>query len=121
MTQAELHAYNSRRFCADHAKGLATDPGVEREADLHNAILIEIKRRGWIAFYSRMDKPTTATIGQPDIICMADEGRTFYLELKTAKGKLSTEQLAIKAWAKKLNHEVHTVRSLSDFLIIAGK
>lgn len=110
-----------------HAQWLARNPGksllppktkgaVEREADLHNAIMTECDRRGWIALHGSMAHVSRRTIGEPDFVILADAGRTIYIEAKTAKGKLSSGQCALHAWASKLGHTVHVVRSLEEFL-----
>jgi hypothetical protein len=114
MTQAELNAYEARQ--RQHANGLATDTAVEKEADLHNEILAECRRRGWIAFYSRMDRATSRVVGEPDFLVLADGGKLLMIEAKSRTGKLSTEQLALRAWANRLGHKVFEVRSLAQFL-----
>ena len=43
------------------------------------------------------------------------------IECKTRVGKLSTEQLGVAAWAAKLGHQVHTVRSYEEFLNVANQ
>lgn len=91
-------------------------PSVERESDLQDAIEAECKRRGWIAFRSRMDRPTTMPIGTPDFVIMAEYGRTIYVEAKSRKGKVTREQAALHIMAKRLGHEVFVVRSLGEFL-----
>lgn len=112
-SQSDLNAFNARRFKQPPASG-----GVEKESELQEAIIAEVRRRGWIAFYSRMDKPTTARIGQPDFIVLGDHGRVFLVEAKRKGGKLTEEQLALKAWAAKLGHEIHTVYSMDEFALV---
>lgn len=97
---------------------------VEKERELHAAILAECKRRGWIVFHGSMAHATFRTPGEPDFVCLAppidgmDDSapRTFMIEAKTRTGKLSPDQRAIHAWAAKLGHTVHVVRSLAEFL-----
>ena len=67
-----------------------------------------------------MSQKTARTIGEPDWTLLADRGRVFFIECKTAKSKLTPEQLAIKCWAAKLGHTVHVVRSMAEFLQIVG-
>ena len=86
-----------------------------REKDLHAQILGECKRRGWLVFHGSMAHSTFRTPGEPDFVILA-QGRTFLIEAKTAKGKLSTAQLAVQAWAGGLGHKVHVVRSFAEFL-----
>ena len=93
-----------------------------RESDQHADILNECKRRGWIAFHGSMAHSTFRTPGEPDFVILAPPSnfmkyeRTFLIEVKTRVGKLSPEQLAIHAWAAKLGHTVHVVRSFAEFL-----
>lgn len=111
FTNGQLNAYYARRMPNKAPAG-----GVEKEAELQEAIIEECRRRGWIALYSRMDKPTTARIGQPDFTIIADNGRVFFIEAKRKGGKLSEEQAALHAWASRLGHSVHTVYSLNEFM-----
>lgn len=90
----------------------------DREGKLHDQILEECKRRGWLAFHDRMDRPTTGTLGRPDFIILADNGRVIMVECKRGIQKPSTAQRDVIAWAAKLGHTVHVVRSLDDFLSI---
>ena len=63
-----------------------------------------------------MDLPSTVEVGSHDFTIYASGGRTFKIECKTAKGKLSNEQLG---WAHEMslnNHTVHVVRSFEEFL-----
>lgn len=114
MTTAELMAYEARRLPAP----TKPEQQVKDEAQLHEQILAEIRRRGWIAFHGSMCHRTFRTPGEPDVVCVADGGRFFMVELKTATGKLSPDQQAIHAWARKLGHTVHVVRSLEEFIAL---
>jgi hypothetical protein len=95
---------------------LDEDLRVSKESLLHEEILAECRRRQWIAFHGSMAHKTFRTEGEPDFVILADGGKMFLVEAKTATGKLSPAQLGIHAWAKKLGHEVHVVRSISEFL-----
>lgn len=113
MTQAFVNDYYARQGRQHESQG-----GVDKESGIHAQILDECKRRGWIAFHGSMARKTFRTPGEPDFILFADRGRVFAIEAKTARGKLSPEQLAIKAWSEKLGHTVHVVRSFAEFLEI---
>lgn len=113
MTAVEFAAYEARRL----RQPIVAD-GVSDESALHDAILGECQRRGWIAFHSRMDRPSTLMRGAPDFLILADGGAVILVECKTKTGKLSTEQSAVIAWARKLEHTVHVVRSLDEFLTL---
>jgi hypothetical protein len=93
--------------------------GIERESDLHDQVTDECRRRGWLWVHARMDKASHMTIGAPDFIVIADQGRVLWVECKRKDGKLSKEQQAFKAMAEKLGHKVHIVRSLQEFVTLA--
>ena len=114
MTSAELLAYEARLPVAS-SKPIQQ---VKDEAQLHEQILGEIRRRGWIAFHGSMAHRTFRTPGEPDFVIMLDGGRWLAVEVKTATGKLSVDQQAIHAWAAKLGHQVHVVRSLEEFIAL---
>jgi hypothetical protein len=112
FTQSEYNAFLARQMRPVETRR----EGVTDEGKLHDEILNECRRRGWIAFHSRMDVPQTANVGTPDFVILADQGRAILIEAKSITGKLSTAQAAINAWASKLGHRVHVVRSLADFM-----
>lgn len=89
---------------------------VEREAELHDAILQECRRRGWYVVHARMDAPTTVSLGCPDFIIAADNGVAWWIEAKSRQGKATLAQQAIAAWLRKLGHRYALVRSISEFL-----
>ena len=90
--------------------------GVTKESDLHAAIKAECRNIGWIVMTGSMAHRTHRTIGEPDMVILGKCGIFLMLELKTATGKVSKEQQAFHAWAKKLGHTVHVVRSFEEFL-----
>lgn len=87
-----------------------------KESDLHNAIIQHCKRGQWICFHGSMAHRAMRTPGEPDFVCLLPNGRTVFIEAKTKTGKLSPEQLGMKLWAERLGHQIHTVRSLKEFL-----
>ena len=91
---------------------------VEHEADLHDEIIAECRKRGWICFHGSMAHRTKRTIGEPDFVVLADRGRVFFCEGKARSGKLSPEQLGMALWAEKLGHEIHLIHSLKEFVDI---
>jgi len=117
-TMAEVDAHNAR------VSGKPITPtaqaGVEREADLHHLILLECKRRGWIALHGSMAQATARSVGEPDFTILADKGRVFFVECKSRTGKLRPEQQALKHWADRLGHTVHVVRSLREFVEVVN-
>ena len=68
-----------------------------------------------------MAHKTFRTLGEPDFVILQDGGRFLLAEAKTAKGKLSTDQLGFQMKAERLGHKVNVVRSLSQFLQICGE
>lgn len=88
----------------------------EREAATHQQIIDECRRRGWLVFHGSMASATARTLGEPDFVICRDGGQTLMVEVKTAIGKLSTDQQAVAAWARKLGHTIYVVRSLEEFL-----
>jgi len=89
--------------------------GVSHEKELHNLILAECKRRGWLTIHARLDRPSTIEVGTPDFVILAENGKVLFIECKTSRGKLRPEQQAFIAWANKLGHTVHVIRSFKDF------
>lgn len=104
--------------CSEGDQEMARMAGQARggERDLHARIFDECRRRGWIALHGSMSERTHRTTGEWDFTIVADRGRVFFVECKSATGKLRPEQAALIAWAKKLGHEVHVVRSFEEFL-----
>lgn len=109
------------RMSKNKARSPAPEDAVKREGDLHEQIIYECDRRGWIAFHGSMAHRTHRVEGEPDFVIFADAGRVIAVEAKARSGKLSTAQLGIIAWAKKLGHAVHVVTSLREFLEIANE
>lgn len=62
---------------------------------------------------------TILTPGWPDITIIQSNSKVLFLELKSAKGRISPEQCQIKLMFMALGHEVHEVRSYKQFLTIA--
>ena len=89
--------------------------GVDREADLHEDILEECRKNEWPVVHSRMDRPQTAAVGTPDFVIAMPGGETLWVEAKSAKGKLTMEQLAWMAALRKVGHRSGVVRSIEEF------
>jgi len=90
----------------------------ERESAIHKFILSECRRRGWICFHGSMAHRTHRTVGEPDFVILASEGRLFLIECKRKGGKQSTAQLALTAMAHHLGHIMHVVTTPREFLNI---
>lgn len=117
MTSEELRAYQLRRSpktveSASH--------GVEQERTLHDEIKAECLRRGWYFVHNRMDKPTTFDGPRGttvlDFVIAAKDGKTLWVEAKTATGKLSEEQAGTMCWLARDGHVTFVVRSFKEFL-----
>src|SRR5262249_31358072 len=89
------------------SNGLAKGSKESPERELHRQILDECRKRGWIALHGSMVHRAMRNIGEWDFTIVADAGRVFFIEAKTRTGKLTTEQAALHAWARRLGHQVH--------------
>lgn len=96
--------------------GEVMEPAVEKESDLHNDILDECRKRGWIALHGSMAHLTHRNEGEPDFIVLAENPDVYLIEAKSKTGKLSPAQQAFAAHAKKLGWTVEVVRSMEAFL-----
>ena len=90
----------------------------ENEAKLHEEILNYCRSKGWSVVHSRMDRASTSSIGTPDFVVATPNGKTIWVEAKTAKGKLSVEQNAWLAALRKLGHHAGVVRHLQEFVMM---
>ena len=88
----------------------------ERESDLHNLIAADLRARRIYFTHSRMDKAATNSIGTTDFIIALPGGVTLWMEVKTAKGKLSREQSGVALLLKIAGHRWACVRSFEDYL-----
>ena len=118
-SQDALEALPSERV----ARGMDDPPKDEQspylaghELDFHEDILAYCRGRGWIALHGSMAEATHRNEGEWDFVIVAEEGRVFLIECKTATGKLTQAQAGMKAWAEKLGHAPKVVRSFAEFL-----
>lgn len=95
-----------------------SEDSVSDESTLHSEIIQLCKNRGWIYFHGSMAHRAMRTIGEPDFTILADKGRVFFFEAKSKSGKLSSQQLALKVWAEKLGHTIHTISTFRQFIQI---
>ena len=115
MSQAEYVAFLARSQRHEKADASGAVP-VEEESTLHNQILDECKKRGWLTFHGSMAHKTFRTPGEPDFIILMDGGRLLIVECKDREGKVTVDQAGVIAWASKLGHQIHVIRSLEEFL-----
>lgn len=107
--------------CDAGRKSPVPDDACDRESGLQDDIHEECLRRGWCPIWTRRDKKTTFKVpGVCDFIIVR-EGPTIFVETKTRTGKLTTDQLAFRAWLKKLGHTVHEIRSMGEFYEILNE
>lgn len=116
MTQGEYLAWLARSGGVKSANRDRRTESPGRESDLHDAIIGECRRRGWIYWHARMDKASTWSVGAPDFVILAPGGRTLLVECKRTWGKLSAEQRACVAMAQSLGHRILIVTSLEEFI-----
>jgi hypothetical protein len=88
---------------------------VTREADLHELIGRELKARRIYFVHSRMDRASTNGIGTTDFIIALPQGRTLWIEAKTAKGKQTREQAGVELLLRIAGHRHAVVRSFKEF------
>ena len=95
-------------------------PACDDEGKLHNEIMDECRKRGWIPLHGSMAHRALRTPGEWDFVIIADGGRTFLIECKSKKKKQSTEQKGLHLMASILGHKPHVVRSFEQFLSIVN-
>lgn len=129
MTQADLDAYEARRRFNTLPKIEQHDACAD-ESELHADIQAECRRRGWLALHGSMAHRAKRTPGEFDFIILASRQvnmigdglrtapRLFLIECKAKGGKLSVEQQAIHAHARKLGHHPHVVHNMLDVLAV---
>lgn len=117
MPRFTLTEYNEhQRRVAAAKQPVAAHATDEPESKLHDAILQHCRLHGMIAIHNRMDKASTATPGAPDFVILANCGRTYLIECKSAKGKLSAAQLWFQNRCTENGHLFRVVRSFKEFL-----
>lgn len=110
-------AYEARQ-----AKPLVkVDDGETKESDLHDKILNECRRRGWIAFHGSMAHRTYRTGGEPDFTIVREHGEVLFVECKSKTGKLSPEQSAMMFHMNRLGCKLNIVRSFAEFIQVIGQ
>lgn len=92
------------------------------ELELHNQIIRECRRRGWLGYiHSNPSKRTRQTLGAPDFVIPASGEQTLYVECKTKTGTLSKPQKQYRKNIQAQGHVYHIIRSFSAFLKLADK
>jgi hypothetical protein len=106
--QAKMHGTPYKRY--ESEQGPITD-----ESALHYRIIDYCKSKGWQYLHGSMAERTHRTLGEPDFIILAHGSQLRMVECKSKTGKLSLDQQAFIAHAKKNGHVVHVVRSMEEF------
>lgn len=97
------------------------EPYIQNEKDLHERILEYCRVHSWLVFHGSMAHRAMRTLGEPDFLVLCPGGKLFMIECKTRKGKLSTEQLGVMAWAQRLGHTIHLIRTYTGFLDLVNE
>lgn len=122
---AEVIAHNARVASKKtvQVETIQTTKGMgQEESKLHEFIIEQCEKRGWIYLHGAMSKRTHRTLGEFDFCLLANRGRVFFLECKTKDGKLTADQETMKRHGEYLGHKMHVVRSQMQFLeIVDGK
>jgi hypothetical protein len=113
-TNEQLRDFEARRYSSNHIQKVLSEP-VSDESELHNAIIEYCKSKGWQYLHGSMAERTHRTLGEPDFIILAHGSQLRMVECKSKAGKLSLDQQAFIAHAKKNGHVVYVVRSMDEF------
>jgi hypothetical protein len=114
-TNEQLRDFEARRYSSNHIQKVLSDP-VEDESGLHNAIIDYCKSKGWQYLHGSMAHRTRRVCGEPDFVVLAHGSQLRMVECKSKNGKLSLDQQAFIAHAKKNGHVVYVVRSMEEFV-----
>lgn len=128
-TQEQFEAYQARRGIpksagyvplSAHSREIGPsdvskpDPGKER--DLQAKIERYCRDHAWFFFHDRSRECNAK--GFPDLVVALPAGRVVWLELKSARGRLSPEQKQVRLMLLALGHEWYEVRSYRRFMEI---
>lgn len=88
---------------------------IKSEKELQRLIYLELNRLGLFFAWSRTDKRTTSTVGNPDFV-FPYRGRYISVEVKLPKKKLSVEQYEVRKKIEREGGLFYVVTSFSEFL-----
>lgn len=89
------------------------------EADLQSACNAYLHRRGIRFFHDQKGRSSGGKrqrAGLPDLVIWPGKGRTLFVELKSTKGRLRTQQLEFRDWAHGNGYVFEVARSLEEFV-----
>lgn len=117
---ADFLAMQARLALKQGRKAPVAD-AVERELTLHNDILAWCAGQWprWKVLRARPDQPSTIAEGAHDLTIFAPRSRVICVECKRKDGKLRPSQQSWRLELELLGHNVHVVRSMSEFLELA--
>ena len=95
---------------------LVCSDAVEEESELHEAIRKHCAIKGWLPLHGSMAHKTHRTPGEWDFVILAEHPCLLLVECKDREGKVSADQAAIAAWAKRLGWHPTVCRSITEFL-----
>lgn len=116
MTQFEVDAHNARQNASKFSGNKSLEAFDGLEAELHEQIEAELKKRRWYYVRSRMDRKTTTQKGVVDFIVAGNNGITYWLEIKRKNSKLTAEQTITKHVLLALGQRYETIFSFQQFL-----
>jgi hypothetical protein len=114
-SQDQLDAYNAKSI----PQGRYEIPDQGPEWKLQSKIEKYLKENGLYGIHDRSRGANKA--GQPDLVIALHEGRTVWIEIKGAKGRMSRDQILTRKMLLSLGHEFYEVRSFKSFLNIVLK
>ena len=117
LEQYQQHLSKPKKGSPPSAPSLKDGP--EMESELHRQIADSCHRRGWKPFHGSMSHRSRRTLGEPDFIVMASNGRVLFIECKVKNRKRSPAQIGVQMIAEINGHTVHLVRALKEFDQIA--
>ena len=87
---------------------------VEEESALHEDVRKLCQLRGWLPLHGSMAHKAWRTKGEWDFVILAEHPTLLLIELKDKDGKVTKEQAALAAWAKKLGWNPTVCRSMRE-------
>ena len=95
--------------------GMVVAPdAVEEESALHEDVRKLCQLKGWLPLHGSMAHKAWRTKGEWDYVILAEYPTLLLIELKDKDGKVTKEQAALAAWAKKLGWNPTVCRSMSE-------
>ena len=124
LIEMEMRLANNRRprhrtlpeQCEALPEVKAVTKKIERENELRDDCEKHFRSKGWLWFTSSPIRKTTRRRGEPDFTVCADQGITFWIELKKPGEKRTVEQCQIAAWLLKLGHRCILADSIEEVI-----